>query len=133
MRIIINESVLEDHVKAEVKAEIIYRQGDPQTIEDWIADFFSHKGKITPNSFKKNLDRNWFIEKLNFISSNGTPLDVAAMTISNHSGMQIEDSDIVEFIREYKSATDYWNTVAKNLIADKIYYYSQELSHEALN
>lgn len=121
----LNES-LEDDVKKKSTEKIKERISDPQTAFDWIADFFKHGGKITPNSFNRNLDRNFFIDKLNFISKDGKGIDIAAMQISDDSRMSISDDDIVEFITSNKSVSDYWEKVRKRIENNYFQYWGEE-------
>jgi hypothetical protein len=139
MKIMINESIftflfekvdLEQYVNIKAAEEVRQRQGDPQTVEDWIADFFTHNGKITPNSFYRNLDKNYTIERLNFINSNGTPIDELAMTLTNSSNLEISNEDIVEFIKDYKSPSNYWDLIKQKTKHELMGYYMQEPINE---
>lgn len=117
---------LEDDIKKKSSQEIKERISDPQTVFDWIADFFKYGGKVTPNSFNRNLDRNFFIEKLNFISKDGKGIDIAAMQISDDSQMPVSDEDIVEFILHNKSVSDYWEKERKKIESNLFHYWGEE-------
>ena len=64
------------------------------------------------------MDKNFLIEKLNFIKKGGRSIDDLAISLSDYSKLNIEVEDIVEFISEYKSATSYWNSIQEKYEQD---------------
>lgn len=109
---------------------VMERKGNPETVNDHIAEFFSNGGKISPNSFTTNLDRNYLGEKLYFIKKGGRSIDDLAISLSNASKMDITDFDIVEFIRDYNSSNDYWNQIQEKIKNDLLSYWNQDQSEE---
>lgn len=87
------------------------RKRSPQTAHDHIAIAFGEGLRIAPESFDRFLDPNLKTEKLNFIKKGGRNLDDLADSISQSSGMPITMEDIIDFIENYKSATDYWKQI----------------------
>lgn len=121
-----NIKLLFEISQRDLLSDINDRKNNPQTTFDWIADYFMSGGRIKPNSFIANLDKNYFIEKLNFISNNGHNVDEVAEQISNDSNLNIEPSDIIMFISMYKSVSDYWESTKKDVINSYNSYYGQQ-------
>lgn len=94
----------------EAKDYTLERRNDPQSDEDWIAQYFE-TGHITPSSFEEHLDKSYKTERLNFIKKSGNPLDTIAEIISEDARREITPDQILEFLRDYKSVSDYWKRI----------------------
>jgi len=112
--------------KKEAFEKMLSRKKDPETTEDWIATYFE-TGKINPKSFDEHLDRNYKTERLNYIDKKGQSLDGIKESIEDDSKREIQIEDIVNFIKDYKSVTNYWNSIQAKILEDLNYYYNQEI------
>lgn len=126
------DSITKDDVeklnKKEAFDKMLSRKKDPETVKDWIATYFE-TGKVTPKSFDEHLDKNYKTERLNYIDKKGHAIDSIKEIIESDSKREIDINDIVEFIKEYKSATNYWNAVQEKIKQDLDYYYNQGQSY----
>jgi hypothetical protein len=111
--------------KKEAFDKMLSRKKDPETVEDWVATYFE-TGKVTPKSFDEHLDRNYKTERLNYIDKRGHAIDSIKEIIESDSKREIDINDIIEFIKEYKSVTNYWNAVQEKIKQDLDYYYNQD-------
>jgi hypothetical protein len=113
------ETLKENRKKAFEEAQEIIneRKKSPHlyTKEDWIADTLATV-KVKASSFKNGFDKNNMMEKLNFVNKKGQNLDVIAEDLSNRAGYEITVEDVVDFIRDYKSVTDYWLTQQQRIM-----------------
>jgi hypothetical protein len=94
------------------------RRGDLTVREDRIADFFERGGKVSPESFRRNLDKNLQTERLNYIKKGGRSIDDLAQEMSEEQvgfTQTVTVEDITDFIRTYKSPTAYWNSIQEQI------------------
>lgn len=130
IRIFEDVASVEKDAKIDARRFVEDRKYLPQTKEDFIATYFQEGNRLNPNTFRINIDPNYFKEKLNFISNRGESIDMAADSLTSVSGMDIDESDIVEFVVTYKSVTDYWLTIEREQYEDLKNYYMQEFLSE---
>jgi hypothetical protein len=114
------EEVLKENRKRafEEAQEIVNeRKNSPHlhTKEDWIADTLATV-KVKASSFRDGFDKNNMMERLNFVNKKGQNLDVIAEDLSNRAGYEVTVEDVVDFIRDYKSVTDYWLTQQQRIM-----------------
>lgn len=118
---------LEKIAKKEAFNILEERRKNPETDEDWIADYFLSGGKLSSKSFSQNFDKNWIQSKLNFIDNKrGKSLDLVVSDISRQANREISESKVIEFVSDYNSVTSYWNTQMDNLKEDLLNYYNSE-------
>lgn len=130
IRIFEDVASVEKDAKIDARRFVEDRKYLPQTKEDFIATYFQEGNRLNPNTFRINIDPNYFKEKLNFISNRGESIDMAADSLTSVSGMDVDESDIVEFVVTYKSVTDYWLTIEREQYEDLKNYYMQEFLSE---
>lgn len=130
IRIFEDVASVEKDAKKDAKRFVEDRKYSPETKEDFIATYFQEGNRLNPNTFRINIDPNYFKEKLNFISNRGESLDMAADSLTSASRMDIDESDIIEFVVTYKSVTDYWLTIEREQYEDLKNYYMQEFLSE---
>jgi hypothetical protein len=70
------------------------------SLEKNIRDFLT---KTTQESFVRFFDKNELTKEIqkNYLSKEGTPLDIQAIEISDNGGIKVEIDDILDFMKKY--------------------------------